>query len=852
MPRKRPPTPLDLPTGPLRLEARRGYADTAVEGGLGPLMQRWSERAARDAVAEPVRQALLDLGVQFGGYAAASPAQREALVHRAEDAIRALERSRGIRGHDPIRAVRELGSCPRIPLGAHVTELHGVREKRAQLLEQLGIRTVGDLLRHIPLRYEDRRRVLSLGELVPGRTPVVVAVEVLGPGETLRRPGTTVSQVAVCDASGPGRLVWFNQPYRATQFRAGTKLVCSGTPRIVAGVMSIHVQECEVVGESPSLHMQRIVPVYPTTAGLTQPRLRMLVDQAVRRTAHLIEDPLPEPIRAARELIPASEARRALHFPRTLREAERARRRETYEELFILQLLLAMRRRLLHDSAHGLALPVDEPALAAFEAQLPFPLTTAQSRVLRAVADDLRSDRPAMRLIHGDVGSGKTVIAAFALLCAVTSGRQAAFMAPTEILAEQHRRVLETLLRPANVRPVLLTGSLPARDKQRIRAGLAAGDIPLVVGTHALVQETTRFADLAVAVVDEQHRFGVLQRADLAAKGGRPHLFVMTATPIPRTLALVLYGDCDVSVLDELPTGRRPPITKVLRKPDRDRAYSAVLRAVAAGQQAFIVCPLIEESESLQADAARRRYEELSAGELLRSAGTWEQWGGRSCPPRPGEQWGGHSCPPRPLAGKNARPTVPISSGDSVGGVRVGLLHGRLRPEIGAAVVEQFRKRELDVLVCTTVIEVGVDVPSATVMVVEDAERFGLAQLHQLRGRVGRGAERGSCYLITSAGPDDPASERLALLERTADGFEVAEADLRLRGPGEFIGTRQAGLPDLRMADLLSDTALIETAREDAFALLASDPTLSHPDHTTLRHLIHHQAPTLLPLMRAD
>jgi ATP-dependent DNA helicase RecG len=276
----------------------------------------------------------------------------------------------------------------------------------------------------------------------------------------------------------------------------------------------------------------------------------------------------------------------------------------------------------------------------------------------------------------------------------------------------------------------------------------------------------------------------------------------MTATPIPRTLALVLYGDCDVSVLDELPTGRRPPITKVLRKPDRDRAYAAVLRAVAAGQQAFIVCPLIEESESLQADAARRRHEELSEGEF------------RS--------------------------------------LRVGLLHGRLRPDIGAGVVEQFRKRELDVLVCTTVIEVGVDVPSATVMVVEDAERFGLAQLHQLRGRVGRGAERGTCYLITSAGRDDPASERLALLERTADGFDVAEADLRMRGPGEFIGTRQAGLPDLRMADLLSDTALIEIAREDAFTLLAADPTLSHPDHATLRHLIHHHVPTLLPLMRAD
>jgi ATP-dependent DNA helicase RecG len=375
-------------------------------------------------------------------------------------------------------------------------------------------------------------------------------------------------------------------------------------------------------------------------------------------------------------------------------------------------------------------------------------------------------------------------------------------MAPTEILAEQHRRVLAEFLRPFRVQPVVLTGRLPTRDKERVRAGLAAGDIPLVIGTHALVQETTRFADLAVAVVDEQHRFGVLQRAALAGKGCRPHLFVMTATPIPRTLALVLYGDCDISVLDELPRGRRPPVTTLLRKQDRERAYRAIPEAVTSGQQAFVVCPLIEESESLQADAARQRHEELSGGVLK--------------------------------------------------GVRVGLLHGRLRPDIAASVIEQFRRRELDVLVATTVIEVGVDVPSATVMVIEDAERFGLAQLHQLRGRVGRGAERGACYLVSSAGRDDPAWERLSLLESTSDGFEVAEADLRMRGPGELIGTRQAGLPDLRMTDLLSDTALIEMAREDAFALVAADPTLSRPEHGTLRHVIHRQIPTLLPLMRGD
>jgi ATP-dependent DNA helicase RecG len=778
----------------LGLEASRGFADTAVEGGLGPFMQRWAERAARNAATETARQALLDLGVVFGRYAGGSRDEREGLVRRAQDAVRALERSAP-------KARQAAGEPAPLPLTAHVTDLHGVSDRRAALLSGLGVYTLRDLLRHTPLRYEDRRQIVPLSSLTAGQT-AAVSVEVTGPGEVARRAGMTVSEVPVRDGSGEGRVAWFNQPYRATQYPAGAKLLCTGMPRVVGGVVSVHVQECEVLGASPALHMQRIVPIYPTTQGLSQPLLRTLVDQALRRTQHVTEDPLPPSVREARGLLPAVEARRALHFPHSMGEAEAARRRAAFEELFVLQTLLAMRRRWLHDAAEGTALEVPAGRGAEFAASLPFSPTSAQERVLAAVEADLCSSRPAMRLIHGDVGSGKTAVAAFALLCAVKAGRQAAFMAPTEILAEQHRRVLEALLKPSHVRPVLLTANLPARDKERIRAGLAAGDIPLVVGTHALVQGATQFADLAVAVVDEQHRFGVLQRAALAGKGPRPHLFVMTATPIPRTLALVLYGDCDISVLDELPTGRRPPLTVLQPKPDRERAYQAVLEAVGKGRQAFIVCPLIEESESVQADAARLRHEELTEGILK--------------------------------------------------GLRVGLLHGRLRADIAASVVDQFRTGALDVLVATTVIEVGVDVPAATVMVIEDAERFGLAQLHQLRGRVGRGDERGTCYLITSATHADPAWARLSLLESTSDGFQVAEADLRMRGPGQLIGTRQAGLPDLRLADVLGDTLLIEQAREDAFALIAADPTLTQPDHAALRHLVHHHTPTLLPLLRGD
>jgi len=791
-PRPSPLSQADLPLGPLRLEAARGYNDSSVEGGLGPFMERWAETTARMVADEARRQALLNLRALFRGYAAASIPQRRGMVATAEEAVRALARA----GPARPRAVRRP-----VDLDSRVTAIRGISDRRAELLARLGIRTVGDLLRHYPARYEDRRSVVPLAEVAP-RQPAVVAVHVTGPGETIRRGGQQITRVPVADASGEGVLTWFGQPYRASQFPVGTRLVCCGVARAVAGLVSILSPECEVVTGERSLHMRRVVPIYPSTEGLSQPLLRTLVHRGLEATTHLTEDAIPESLRASRALLPVAQAHRALHFPETPKEAQEARRRWAYEELLVLQTLLAMRRRLFGHPSPGTALPVDETLSAAFEESLPFTLTEAQRRVLAVVAQDLQSDRPASRLIHGDVGSGKTVVAAFALSAASRSGRQAAFMAPTEILAEQHHRVLTDLLRPLGLHPALLTGGAPERDKARVRAGIASGDVKLAVGTHALIHETTQFADLALVVVDEQHRFGVLQRAALTAKGGRPHLLVMTATPIPRTLALVVYGDCDVSVLDELPAGRRPPHTVLLQVKDRDRACEAARRAAADGHQAFIVCPLIEESESLQAEAARERHEQLSQGVFR--------------------------------------------------GLRVGLLHGRLRPDIRAGVIDDFRRHELDILVTTTVIEVGVDVPSATVMVIENAERFGLAQLHQLRGRVGRGAEQGICYLIAAATTRDPAWQRLAALAATSDGFQIAEADLRMRGPGELAGTRQAGLPDLRVADLVADAVLVEQAREDAFALVARDPALAEPGNASWRATIHTLAPTMLPLMSAD
>jgi ATP-dependent DNA helicase RecG len=784
---------VDLPLGPLRLEASRGYADTAVEGGLGRFMRRWADLAAQRVADEGQRQAVLNLGASFAGYACADAAGRRELVRVAEETIRALMQAR--RSRERPRLSRP------VTLSSPTTALRGVSTKRAELLRRLGIATLADLLQHYPARYEDRRTVVPLASAAPRET-VVVAVEVTGPGETIRRGGQHVTRVPVADASGGGLLTWFGQPYRAAQFPPGTKLVCCGVARPIGGVVSLQSPECEVVGDHRGLHMRRIVPIHPATEGLSPTLIRTLVHAAIEATEGEPADIIPETLRAARALMPAAEARRAIHFPSAPKEVTEARRRWVYEEFLLLQALLAIRRRLLRRPAPAAIVPVDEALLADLESALPFALTAAQRRVIGSVADDLRSDRPASRLIHGDVGAGKTVVAAFALAAAARAGRQAAFMAPTELLAEQHDRVLTELLRPLGLRPALLVGSAAERDKARVRAGIASGDVRIVVGTHALIHETTQFTDLGVVVVDEQHRFGVLQRATLTAKGHRPHLFVMTATPIPRTLALVAYGDCDISVLDELPPGRQAPGTRLLSVSQRDRAYQHIRRAAGEGHQAFVVCPLIEESEALQAEAARRRHDELAEGVFR--------------------------------------------------GLRLGLLHGRLRPDIRASLVDAFRRHDLDVLVTTTIIEVGVDIPAATIMAIENAERYGLAQLHQLRGRVGRGVHPGTCYLIAAATRRDPAWERLSALVDTADGFALAQTDLRLRGPGDLSGTRQAGLPALRIADLTGDAATLEEAREDAFALIEHDPALSRAENALLRDALRTLAPTMFPLTSAN
>lgn len=665
--------------------------------------------------------------------------------------------------------------------------LKGVGPARAAELARLGLNKVGDLLRHLPRGYEDRRSIRPLAGLRPGEAQTVRGW-VLSVEEQRPRPGLSLLRVAFSDGTGLLEAVWFNQPYLKAQFRPGLAFFLSGRVDFFRGVPQMNSPEFEPAVEGDALHAGRIVPLYPLTGRLTQRWLRQLAWTCVGAAAGEVAEALPPDLLARHHLLEAARAWRAIHFPADQRELEEARRRLAFEELLVLQLGLLLLRGRVRRRASGFRHAPDGELVRRFLAGLPFRLTAAQRRVWGEIAADMESEEPMHRLVQGDVGSGKTVLAVLALLKAVESGYQGALMAPTEILAGQHYLRLRQHLAPLGVRAVLLTGSLDRQERQAALADLAEGRAGVAVGTHALIQEGVAFRALSLAIVDEQHRFGVRQRARLAGKGldarGRvPDVLVMTATPIPRTLALTLYGDLDVSVVDELPPGRRPVATRLVRGRDRGRVYQFVRRQVEQGRQAYVVCPLVEESDAVAAAAATE----------------WAQRLARALP-----------------------------------GLRVGLLHGRLSPDEKEAVMAAFARGEIQILVATTVIEVGIDVPNATVLVVEGAERFGLAQLHQLRGRVGRGGHPSYCFLVAEPAGEE-ARRRLEVICRHADGFAIAEEDMRLRGPGEIFGTRQHGLPDFLVADPVRDLRLLELARREAEGILAVDPLLSRPEHRGLR-----------------
>jgi len=778
-----PDLSLDVLTGPLNLEERKGYGDVAVHGGLGPLVERVAAAVAQTARSQHAQELVQELRTRFADYPTATPEQRAQAVARAREIIEAMSaEAAGL----PAQPAARPGPQPPQPsrgLSAPVTVVRGISTARADLLANLGIATVDDLLRHYPVRHEDRREITLVDELPEGRTASVVG-EVEAEGKAIRRGSARLVKVPLRDQVGTVYLTWFGQDFRATQFKPGTTLFASGMVKYYRGVPHLQTPECEIVGRGDPLHVGRLVPIYPLTKGLYMPQLRRMVHAAIQGFAHLVPEMLPADVVSRHNLCGAEYAIRNIHFPQDEEALAAARRRLTFEELFRLQLQLARIRYELKGEEAGVPLEVKPEYLERFGAALDFELTQAQRRAIAEIGEDLASSRPGNRLLHGDVGSGKTAVAAWALYVTGQNGYQGAFMAPTEILAEQHRRVLGGLLEPLGVEVALLIGGL-RRGRSQLQRRIAAGEVPVVVGTHALIQEAVSFARLGLAVIDEQHRFGVEQRASLRAKGYHPNVLVMTATPIPRTLALTVYGDFDISVLDEMPPGRQQVVTEVLTMRQRRKAYDFVRQEVHEGKQAFIVCPLVEESDQLE--------DVRAATELARRLQ------------------------------KEVFPDL-----------RVGLIHGRMAVDEKDDVMAAFRRGDLDVLCSTTVVEVGVDMPNASVMVVENAERFGLAQLHQLRGRVGRGQHLSHCLLLAGRKSSE-AWERLEVLAQTTDGFKIAEADLRLRGPGEFYGTRQHGLPDLKMADIMADTPALVRARQEAFELIERDPNLSQPEHALLR-----------------
>ncbi len=672
-------------------------------------------------------------------------------------------------------------------LDTDVKFVKGVGDRLAKILNRLGVFNVRDLFMHYPGRYEDRTKICPIYNLRAGE-PASIQVNVLAVEEK-RSPKAhmLITKAAVCDDSGIIYLTWFNQSYiknKLIKF-VNKEIIAFGTPQVGIKGLEINNPEWEEAGNiSDSLSINRIVPIYPLTDGLHQGSIRRIVHQALDKYLHDVEEILPDEILDKRDLIDLQCAVGNIHFPESKEAFDAARYRLVYEEFFLLQLALAIKKHNITADTNGIAFKVTEEITKDFFESLPFTLTNSQRCVINDISRDMSRSVSMNRLLQGDVGSGKTVVAAAAIVIAIKNGYQAAIMAPTEILAEQHYNVISKMLEKLGIKPVLLTSSITAAGKRKARDLISSGEAQVVIGTHALIQDDIDFNKLGLAVIDEQHRFGVLQRVALKEKGWNPDVLVMTATPIPRTLALTVYGDLDISVIDELPPGRKPIRTHWKTGNQRNHVYQAVRKLVNEGRQIYIVCPLIEESEKLQAKAAKELAEHLA---------------------------------------NNVFPDLELQ-----------LLHGQMKPAEKEEIMRQFRDGEINILVSTTVIEVGVDVPNACVMVVEDAERFGLAQLHQLRGRVGRGEHQSFCVLIADPKTEE-GRDRLNVMVRTTNGFEIAEEDLRIRGPGEFYGTRQSGIPSLRIANILRDVDILEQSREDAFELVKSDSYLKKDAHQKLR-----------------
>ena len=659
-------------------------------------------------------------------------------------------------------------------LSTSVRYIKGIGEQRAKSLEKLRIFTLRDLISYFPRDYEDRRTFRKIRDLEPGETACVAAMAAASPTLNRVRKGMELVKVRAVDETGALDVTFFNQTYMRDHIRAGEQYTFFGKAE-VQGSRRTMVNPL-VERENSRTMTGRIMPVYPLTAGISQLTMTRSVEQGLAACRDLLPDPLPDEVRRDHQLCHTGYAYDQIHFPDDENTLAIARRRLAFEELFLLAIgmqVLSRRREELSCA------PLRDLDLTAFYGSLPFSLTGAQQRAVDEILADLASGRPMNRLVQGDVGSGKTMVAAAAMVCAARSGRQTALMAPTEILAEQHYKGLAPLLEGLGIPCALLTGAARAKERRAVLEGLESGRLQAVIGTHALISPDVTYRDLGLVVTDEQHRFGVGQRSALSAKGERPHLLVMSATPIPRTLALMIYGDLDVSVIDELPPGRQRIDTFAVTGAYRPRIYKFLAREIAAGRQAYMICSMVEENGADDRKAVTE-YARVLQEQVFPQ-------------------------------------------------LRVACVHGRMKGREKEAVMAAFAGGEADILVSTTVVEVGVDVPNATVMVIEDADRFGLSQLHQLRGRVGRGKHKSYCVLITDNRSEETLA-RMRVMAQTGDGFRIAEEDLRLRGPGDFFGRRQHGLPALKVADLSWDMALLKEAQQAARALLDRDPGLEdHP-----------------------
>ncbi len=800
----------------LELEHKKGYLDSAVIGGLDRFLHKWTGQAIESITNRQLLQSFHKLHLVDANYASLTKEQRKQWAHSVLALLAELELMPQEKGKAKLPQesvtppkIRRAPAAGRPSLAARqqatesldspITAVRGISSNLVAKFNRLGVKTVRDLLYFFPHRHLDYSQRKFISQLVEGEEQTIIAH--VWQAHEIMLGGRRSTEAIVGDETGNVRVVWFNNPYLVKTLRTNTRVVISGRVSLYKGRHVFESPEWELAEDKELVHTGRLVPVYPLTQGLRSRQVRQIMKRTVDQWAWQLDDFLPEELKQRCHLLDLPQAISQAHYPEDEALKVKARVRLAFDELILLQLGVLSQKRDWQESQPGNPIGVDTRLLAVFLNSLPFELTMAQHRVIEELLADLQKSRPMSRLLQGEVGSGKTVVAMAALLVAAANGYQGAFMAPTEILAEQHFTSVCHLLSRAgkqeteedylrsysglSSRPLtvaLLIGDIKGVKKQKLQQYILNGDIDIVIGTHALIQKGVEFCRLGLVVVDEQHRFGVTQRSALRQKGFNPHVLVMTATPIPRTLALTLYGDLDLSVIDQLPPGRQAVKTKWLKPMQRESAHAFIRRQVASGRQAFIVCPFVEESETIQAKAAVAEYERLS------------------------------------------REVFPD--------LRLGLLHGRMPSVEKDRAMRRFRAGELDILVSTPVVEVGIDVPNATVMLVESADRFGLSQLHQFRGRVGRGQEQSYCLLLAE-NPSDIARQRLDIIEQIRDGFQLAEEDLKLRGPGEFFGTRQSGLPDLRMAKL-SDVALLELARSEAIRLFEKDPTLDKPEHHLL------------------